>query len=151
MTNIADINTAQIVETVWSSMLDLSINCNDSKISEKDLQGYLTAYIHISGNWNGHIALQCPLGLAKQAACVMFTPEIPSLDDIRDALGELVNMIGGNIKSMLPYPCQLSMPTVTVGLDYMLNTPNGKIVLQRTFGCDNQMFMVSFFEINNVA
>ena len=35
--------------------------------------------------------------------------------DIADALGELANIIGGNVKSLLPEPCALSLPHVLVG------------------------------------
>jgi chemotaxis protein CheX len=38
-----------------------------------------------------------------------------SPDDVRDALGELANMVGGNIKGLLPGPTQLSLPLVVEG------------------------------------
>ena len=33
--------------------------------------------------------------------------------EVVDALGELTNMIGGNVKSLLPAPSQLSLPMVS--------------------------------------
>ena len=33
-------------------------------------------------------------------------------DDVVDAVGELVNMIGGNVKSLMPAPCTLGLPMV---------------------------------------
>ncbi|TIC83622.1 chemotaxis protein CheX [Nocardioides sp. GY 10113] len=35
--------------------------------------------------------------------------------DLADAVGELVNMVGGSLKSILPGPSALSLPTVAAG------------------------------------
>jgi len=35
--------------------------------------------------------------------------------DVADAVGELVNMVGGNIKSLMPGPSVLSLPAVAAG------------------------------------
>lgn len=35
--------------------------------------------------------------------------------DVADALGEFVNIVGGNIKSALPGPIALSLPLVALG------------------------------------
>ncbi len=35
--------------------------------------------------------------------------------DVLDAVGELVNIVGGNLKGMLPSPTGLSLPSVTDG------------------------------------
>jgi hypothetical protein len=32
---------------------------------------------------------------------------------VRDVAGEVANMIGGNLKALLPEPCRLSLPKVT--------------------------------------
>jgi chemotaxis protein CheX len=37
--------------------------------------------------------------------------------DIVDAVGELANVIGGNVKALLPQPCQLSLPHVQINGD----------------------------------
>ncbi|QCC78154.1 chemotaxis protein CheX [Nocardioides daphniae] len=39
----------------------------------------------------------------------------PSEADVVDAVGELVNMVGGNVKSLVPGPSQLSLPLVATG------------------------------------
>jgi chemotaxis protein CheX len=35
-------------------------------------------------------------------------------DDVADALGELANIIGGNLKNMVPAPSALSLPHVVI-------------------------------------
>jgi CheY-specific phosphatase CheX len=48
-------------------------------------------------------------------------------DDVRDVLGELVNMIGGNVKSAMATGVRLSMPSVVDGDDYGLRICGAEI------------------------
>jgi hypothetical protein len=82
----------------------------------------LTACVTIGGAWNGAVSVACSRGFAAHAALTMFGEGegAPSGDDARDALGELVNVLGGNFKSAMSSqahePCQLSLPMVADGL-----------------------------------
>ena len=48
--------------------------------------------------------LHCPAGLARNATPLIFSQpkELVSVNDVQDAIGEITNMIGGNIKALLP-------------------------------------------------
>ena len=48
-------------------------------------------------------------------------------DDVRDVLGELANMIGGNMKSVLGAGIRLSMPTVVDGSDASLRVCGAQV------------------------
>jgi CheY-specific phosphatase CheX len=52
------------------------------------------------------------------ASRMLLTPD-PGPDDLLDAVGELGNIAGGNVKSLLRHSCRLSLPTaeVTEGAD----------------------------------
>jgi Chemotaxis phosphatase CheX len=84
--------------------------------------GLLTACVTSSGAWNGAVSAVCTRGFAEYAAATMFGPgsSAPSEDDARDALGERVNVLGGNFKSAMSsaanVPCQVSLPIVADGL-----------------------------------
>ena len=75
----------------------------------------LVGRVEITGQWEGAVTIDCDAELAARIAAVMFGMEDGGAepDEIRDALGELANMAGGNIKSLLPAPSQLSLPTVS--------------------------------------
>ncbi len=79
--------------------------------------GEMSATISLSGAWNGTACLTCSRSAARRAASLMF--ELPddelSGDEIADALGELINVVGGNIKGILPGPTDLSLPTLHEG------------------------------------
>jgi len=81
-----------------------------------DGESILAGCVHISGEWEGAVTLDCPSELAKKVASIMFslTEDELSSDLIQDALGELTNMTRGNLKSLLPEPCYLSLPAVTM-------------------------------------
>ncbi len=50
--------------------------------------------------------------LAGQLAAQMFELPVDEIDDelVADAIGELVNIIGGNVKALLPTPSRLGLP-----------------------------------------
>jgi chemotaxis protein CheX len=88
----------------------------------------LTGCVHIDGAWNGAALVECELPLARRMTAVLFdrAEGDVSLDDVRDALGELTNMVGGNVKALLPAPSRLSLPTVVEGADYAVTVPRTK-------------------------
>ena len=79
--------------------------------------GELSATVSITGAWNGTACLACSESAARHAARVMFemTDDELTEAEIRDAIGELINVVGGNIKGILPGPTELSLPTVHDG------------------------------------
>ena len=71
------------------------------------------ALIRITGDWNGVITLGMAIETARTAARVMLNADEVEPEEVADAVGELVNIIGGSIKSLLPTPSKLSLPEVT--------------------------------------
>ncbi len=75
--------------------------------------------VDIDGSWTGSVELSCSLALARRVASALFAVEEEALEaiDVRDAVGEIVNVVGGNIKSILPPPTSLSIPVVDEASD----------------------------------
>lgn len=107
----------------------------------------LAGCVQIMGSWQGTVALLCPMPLARKASAIMFgvEEETAGTEEIQDALGELANMTGGNIKSLLPEPCYLSLPAVAV-TDYGLRIPGSELVTEVTFQCQGYQFVVSLLK-----
>jgi chemotaxis protein CheX len=86
------------------------------------------ASVAIHGDWTGTVSLEMTPTTAVTAARTMLhigDAETVEDGDVSDALGELVNMIGGNIKSLLPSGSTLGLPmvlhapaVVTTGADF---------------------------------
>jgi chemotaxis protein CheX len=64
----------------------------------------------------------------------------------QDSLAELTNMIGGNIKSIVPGPSNLSIPTVTNGNDFQVRNFGSIPISETTFQCDEHVFRVVILE-----
>jgi chemotaxis protein CheX len=78
----------------------------------------LSAWVEVVGPWTGAVVLTCGRSTAeKLSRCLLAEHAPPVLDaeDIQDALGELANVVGGNVKAVLPGPSVLGLPEVGTG------------------------------------
>ena len=117
----------EITKDVWSSFLQMDLEVGPPGA----LSGHtLTGCVAISGEWNGTVVVQAAAAHAHAAAEAMFMAEPGTLseDEVMDALGELTNMVGGNIKSLMPEPSKLSIPSVTGGDNTTVRVPGGTLV-----------------------
>jgi chemotaxis protein CheX len=71
------------------------------------------AVVRIAGDWSGAVRLEMSRETAAAAARIMLDADQVEPDEVADAVGELVNIIGGNLKSLLPTPSRLGLPQVT--------------------------------------
>ena len=110
---------AEMVEQVWVSYLDpegvspLVVHGDNKQSSE------VHSTVSITGSWHGHLVYASSQYAAKKAAAAFLAmePDEVSQEDISDVLGELANIVGGNVKAMLPAGCFLSLPTVVLAPD----------------------------------
>ena len=132
----SDLAADQIVEIaqeVWESFLSMSLLPHPLGADAPALRGQsMTGCVHVSGEWTGSVFLSCDLEVAAAAAEAMFAADPGSLsdDEVSDALGELTNMVGGNVKSLLPAPSRLSVPSIAVGQSCSVRVP-GAVLLDR--------------------
>ena len=98
-----------------------------------------TAMIGLAGDLCGVLSFRCSLASAASIAGKMLgTDEQASEECIRDALGEICNMVAGSFKAQLSdiaEQCMLSVPTVVSGKDYQLYplADGLRIQVSRTF------------------
>lgn len=93
------------------------------------------ACVQISGGWQGAVVITCTRSVAEAIAASMFAmdPGTTSAAELDDAMGEMANMIGGNIKGRLPGPSQLSLPTVAEGRDFSAAFPGAHPAVEVLF------------------
>jgi chemotaxis protein CheX len=134
---------AQIVESVFAAMLGLEASeCGTPWFPGADR---LTSAVHLAGDWNGAVLLECDQRQACRFAgrFLSMDPSDTVDDVVRDVLGELANMIGGNLKCVLSQGIRLSMPTVMDGSDYSLRVCGVEVQLRLAFQCDDGLFWVT--------
>ena len=137
----------EITEATWQSMLGLDIQVSHASIPQP-VDGSLTGQVSISGAWNGTVLLQGSEMLARSAAGVIFSkePGVVTEEDQQDAVYELSNIIVGNIKSLLPEPCQLSLPTVTPSSSELVVVPDHERVSELLFDCQGEPMYVTVWK-----
>jgi len=129
------------------STLGLEINSCPDKFDEI-LERPVMAHIEISGKWQGIVSVVMEWNLAQQLAEKMFSREKgeASKEEINDAISEMTNMIGGNLKSLLPQPSQLSLPIVDTN-EVHRDFPFMGQVSQVVFKCSGNKFKVAIHQI----
>jgi chemotaxis protein CheX len=136
-----------ITQAVWTSFTGKVIRSVDDQVVA-DTDDVTVGCVAVTGEWQGCVLLACPAQLARAAAAAMFDRPAEELtdDEVADALGELTNMIGGNIKSLLPGPSLLSMPAVTVGASYTVRIPRAVLVNRVALACEHLRLTVSIWQ-----
>jgi chemotaxis protein CheX len=134
---------AEIVESVFITMMELDVSLGDAIwIPSLDR---LTASVRLSGDWNGAVLLECDRWQACQFAGRFLSIDPPDTvnEDVRDVLGELTNMIGGNLKSVVAMGLSLSMPSITDGNECGLAMVEGEVQDRLAFQCADGTFWVT--------
>ena len=123
---IVDVPTMdQIISNVFDEMLCMPTSPSDSGL-ECSVVGRIVASIRITGAMEKLIIVEAPMATASLIGETMFDAEHYTLpeEEIRDAVGEIVNMIGGNVKGMCEGESTLSLPCVSVE-NSELSIPDG--------------------------
>jgi chemotaxis protein CheX len=77
----------------------------------------VSSWVEIVGPWTGAVVLTCGRSTAEELSrCLLaeHAPPVLDVEDIQDALGELANVVGGNVKAVLPGPSVLGLPEVGI-------------------------------------
>jgi chemotaxis protein CheX len=110
------------VAEVFEVMLGTSLRRTD-QVALPRIADY-TSMVGLAGDLCGVLSFRCGQRAAAQIAGKMLgTDEDTSDECIRDALGEISNMVAGSFKAQLSdlaQQCMLSVPTVVSGKDYQL-------------------------------
>ncbi len=109
---VAPTKLSSIADNVWKMVLGFGLRPVESDPQGPGPHDFVLASVTISGAWQGVLTLGCSSNVARRAAATMFRklPEDTAPGEIRDALGELTNMVGGNFKTLLKGDCRLSVP-----------------------------------------
>ncbi len=73
----------------------------------------VSAWVQITGPWCGAVVVSCAEATAEALTGCLLRARPPAVlepEDVEDALGELANVLGGNVKAVLPGPSALGLP-----------------------------------------
>jgi len=115
----------ELTQAVWASFVDPGLPLVDLGAWRPAPQEAGTeddgvvGSVAIEGPSPGVVRVRLPASVAVEAAARMFDvdPADVAPADVHDATGEIANMVGGNVKAMLPGEHRLGLPSVTDGAD----------------------------------
>ncbi|MCD4688996.1 MAG: chemotaxis protein CheX [Desulfuromonadaceae bacterium] len=112
----------QAVGEIFSTMLFLEVaELSSEPIANPD-QSMLTGMIGFAGILKGTVNIHLPKAVAIAITNAFLELDLEEVnDEVKDAIGELANMVAGGIKYLLPeqgHDVQLSIPSVISGRGY---------------------------------
>ena len=137
----------ELAANVWESMLGMELVPGMGE-PLADAGRTMTGCVQITGDWHGAVTVRCSAEVAGAFAETMFgCPAADlSVEEIRDALGELSNMTAGSVKGILEGSCHLGIPAVAEGLDYLLTVPKAKEISTAHFMVLGGTLEIAVFE-----
>jgi chemotaxis protein CheX len=133
-----------IVESIFAELLGLSVQ-PAALPAEQGPGGRLIGLVRISGAWHGSVSVACEREAALRIAAVMLDREPRDAAEVADAMGEVANMTGGNVKALLPGPSLLSLPEVAEEGSPAAAVP-GDLVSRLAFAIDGSPLVVTVVE-----
>lgn len=105
----------------------------------------VVAYVHVTGAFDGSVIASVSDGFASFCAARMLAMEESELDEESkaDAVGEMINMIGGSVKALLPEPSSLSLPVVSLGRRRPEQLPDTEPLASVDLSCGDQPIRVT--------
>ena len=140
-------DTGRIVGDIFRTMLGIDLTPTEAEWPPE--AGLITVAVYYAGVWQGALLMECTRQQAFQFTARLMAIEPPSSvnADVRDAMGELANMIAGNLKPVLPHGVCLSMPSVVEGSDYSLWICGGNLASRQAFATKAGVFWVTLVEM----
>lgn len=136
----------EIVESVFRSMMGIEIACGSTPWVASAER--LTSVVYLTGEWNGAVLVECDRRQACRFASRFLSSgadgdDFFAVDDVvRDVLGEIANMIGGNLKWVLSKGTRISMPSVIDG-DFSMHVCGAEVRARLAFQCSEGVFWVA--------
>jgi chemotaxis protein CheX len=114
ITDLLDVETVQsIADEVWPSLVGDGEAFVPVPVAPP--ADVVSAWVDIIGPWTGSVVLSCAPATAEaltESVLMTRPPTVVDDEDVADALGELANVLGGNIKSVLPGESKLGLPQI---------------------------------------
>ena len=107
----------------------------------------IDSLLYYIGGAKGSLVLECSANVAS--AFAERVTGLPALslneEDVRDAVGELVNMIGGNLKALLPGDTVISTPLVFTSPRDLPLQENVSLISSLDFICEFGQFRLRLY------
>ncbi|KQS66581.1 chemotaxis protein CheX [Modestobacter sp. Leaf380] len=111
---IAELITVETVTDVAGEVWSAMVGADEVLVPDGgSAPAGTSAWVTVTGPWNGAVVLTCSPSATDdltRAVLQLRPDEEPEAEDVDDVLRELANILGGNVKSLLPGPSVLGLP-----------------------------------------
>lgn len=136
----------QVTQSVFETLLNLPVSVLETGSGIPNSP--LTGAIFYAGAWQGALLLECSEQQARAWSSRLMSIEQPTEEDARDGLGELTNVLAGNLKPLLAPGVSISTPSVVRGSDYSLHVLRGHRTERVEFSEEHGPFRVTFAKVD---
>lgn len=134
-----------VVSEVFRLMLGARCRREGGRLPEE--AEWVTAVVGFGGALSGACVFRSGGMAARKVAARMTGMDFEEVDDtVKDAVGEICNMLAGSWKGKLPElaaSCGLSVPAVITGRDYALHVQAPEFRLQHVYTFEEAAFEVT--------
>ena len=138
-----------VLQSVCGATLGLEVERPTGDAVHPDLEQAVGAFVEISGETPTSLLLECSEALARATASAMFSSDPSDLTDLdlQDAVAELINIIGGNVRALVSSGSQLGIPKPF--REHCSQVGHNKPVHEFTLSCGGMPFRFSATVIGN--
>lgn len=139
------------VSEVFDTMLSMQVGMSDIQAVPALNGERIVGTVSFAGEVMGNIGLHLQSSFGRTIAAAMLgmdESEIEADEEVFDVIGEVSNMIGGDLKSRFcdaGFPCQLSIPSITSGKDFKVESKGWVRSEKFLFLCQEQALIVEIF------
>lgn len=155
MTESVDIGNEIIggCKDVFSTMLMVELEADNVVEGKTEIKSNITSMIGLGGGLKGLLAVHCPSSVAKKITSGFLGMDVEEIDDdVKDAIGEIANMVAGNLKisfAAIDVNIELAIPTSIVGDSFYVSGIADSTRIVVPFLMDNETFWVELMYIMN--
>ena len=122
-----------VTSALFRNMLAIDVAPDRAYFADKNafLDWDISGIIALTGGVKGLVALSMKYPVATQITSILTQKDKVSKTEMTDAVGELVNIISGNVKKNLEdlFQITISIPKVVSGIAHMVVIPDDRIRL----------------------
>ena len=131
LARILEAATADVFGTMLATDLEVDAPFENP---EPFLDAEVTGFIGLSGGFRGYVALHASREQSRDFTARLLGAQLDSIgtdDELRDAVGEIANMIAGNVKRELVRHggVDISLPSVSLAQHSALRVPDARGVV----------------------
>jgi len=119
----------EATQEIFTGMVMMEISLDGEPLAEiGTMKNSITGMVGLAGTRKGMLAVHFPNSLALAITTSFLGMEVEEMnEDVQDAIGEIANMLGGNVKTILSdkgRDIQLSLPSTISGEEYTFMSQN---------------------------